>query len=83
MVKLIDELRSRFTNAYNRPFSLAINQTLLDSFSASLSFLLSELALIMSPTEGEGDILFLVRILLASALALALASASASASASA
>ena len=26
---------------------------------------------IMSPTEGEGDILFLVRILLASALALA------------
>ena len=29
--------------------------------------------LIMSPTEEEGDILFLVRILLASALALALA----------
>ena len=27
----------------------------------------------MSPTEGEGDILFLVRILLASAFALALA----------
>ena len=30
---------------------------------------------IMSPIEGEGDILFLVRILLASALALASASA--------
>ena len=37
----------------------------------------------MSPTEGEGDILFLVRILLASALASASASASESASASA
>ena len=34
---------------------------------------------IMSPTEGEGDILFMVRILLASALASASASASASA----
>ena len=31
----------------------------------------------MSPTEGEGDILFLIRILLVSALALALASTSA------
>ena len=37
--------------------------------------------IIMSPTEGEGHILFLVRILLASALALALALALASASA--
>ena len=38
----------------------------------------NNLFLIMSPTEGEGDILFLVRILLALALALASASASAS-----
>ena len=41
------------------------------------------LDLVMSPTEGEEDILFLVRILLASASALASSSASASASASA
>ena len=34
-----------------------------------------KIAVIMSPTEGEGDILFLVRILLAPALALASASA--------
>ena len=35
--------------------------------------------IIMSPTEGEGDILFLVRILLVSALVSVSASASASA----
>ena len=41
--------RSRFTNAYNWPCSLAINKTLLTPaayFSACMSFLLSELALI-------------------------------------
>ena len=42
-----------------------------------VSFKKCNVTIIMSPTEGEGDILFLVRILLASALASELALASA------
>ena len=63
----------RYISSFSPIWNLHMSSTLFYKSALMYDIASLSLTIIMSPTEGEGDILFLVRILLASALVLKLA----------